>query len=60
MTLPLTKGAAMQDFAAYDGLGLAALVRDKEVTPLELLDAAITRIERHNGTLNAVTHKASM
>lgn len=48
----------MRDYADYDGLGLAGLVRKGEVTPLELLDAAIERIERHNGKLNAVVHKA--
>lgn len=48
----------MRDFADYDGLGLAALVKQRETTPTELLDAAIERIERHNGTLNAVVHKA--
>ena len=45
------------DFHLYDGLGLAELVRQKEVTPLELLEAAIHRIERLNPTLNAVVHK---
>lgn len=48
----------MRDYADYDGLGLAGLVRKGEVTPLELMDAAIERIERHNGKLNAVVHKA--
>ena len=48
----------MRDYADYDGLGLAALVHKGDVTPAELLDAAIERIERHNGTLNAVTFKA--
>lgn len=48
----------MQDYANYDGLGLAELVHKREVTPAELLDAAIARIERHNGQLNAVTYKA--
>ena len=48
----------MRDYADFDGLGLAGLVRKGEVTPLELLDAAIERIERHNGKLNAVVHKA--
>src|SRR5437870_7816140 len=46
------------EYAQYDGLGLAALVRRKEVSPAELVEAAIERIERHNGTLNAVVHKA--
>jgi amidase len=48
----------MRDYADYDGLGLAALVRKGDVTPAELLEAAIERIERHNGALNAVTYKA--
>jgi amidase len=48
----------MPDFADYDGLALAKLVKDRAVTPLELVDAAIERIERHNGQLNAVVHKA--
>ncbi|HEX5776082.1 MAG TPA: amidase family protein, partial [Caulobacteraceae bacterium] len=45
-------------YADYDGLGLAELVRKREVTPLELVEAAVERIERHNPTLNAVVHKA--
>jgi amidase len=48
----------MDDYADYDGLGLAALVAKKQVTPPELTEAAIARIERHNPTLNAVVHKA--
>ena len=35
-------------------LALAALVRRKQVTPLELVEGAITRIERLNPALNAV------
>jgi amidase len=42
------------EYAAYDGLGLAKLVRDRKVKAIELVDAAIERIERHNGQLNAV------
>ncbi len=38
-------------------MGLAALVRKGEVTPLELVEEAINRIERLNPRLNAVTHK---
>ncbi len=37
-----------------DGLGMAALVRDGEVTPLELLDDAIERVETVNPQVNAV------
>jgi amidase len=46
------------DYSAHDGLGLASLVKQGEVSPAELLDAAIERIERHNGVLNAVVYKA--
>jgi len=43
------------DFEAYDALGLAQLVRDKRVSPTELLDAAIERVEARNSKVNAVT-----
>jgi len=45
-------------YADYDGLGLAELVRNKDVSPAELLEAAIERAERNNGKLNAIVHKA--
>ena len=45
---------ALADYAKYDGLGLAKLVKDRKVKPIELVDAAIARIEKHNPTLNAV------
>lgn len=45
------------DFSNYDALGLAELVRGKDVTPDELLDEAIARVERLNPQLNAVTIK---
>ena len=45
------------DYASFDGVGLADLVIKKEVTPAELTEAAIERIERHNGKLNAVVYK---
>jgi amidase len=40
--------------AQADATELAGLVRRKEVTPAELVEAAIDRIERINPTLNAV------
>ena len=49
---------AFSEYADFDGLGLAHLVRKGEATPLELLEEAIARIEKHNPTLNAVVHKA--
>jgi len=48
----------MDDYAEYDGVGLAELVRRGKVTPAELIDAAAARIERHNGAINAVVFQA--
>lgn len=45
------------DYDKYDGLGLAELVRKKEVKPSELVEEAIDRIERLNPQLNAVIYK---
>jgi Asp-tRNA(Asn)/Glu-tRNA(Gln) amidotransferase A subunit family amidase len=42
------------EYTEYDGLGLAALVRSKEVSPADVLEAAIARIEALNPALNAV------
>lgn len=45
------------EFAALDATAQAALVRDGDVSALELVDAAIARIERGNAALNAVIHE---
>ena len=42
------------DYEHYDGLGLADLVRRRLVTPIELLEAAIERVEARNRAVNAV------
>lgn len=44
----------MTDITWLDGTAQADLVRRGEVSPLELVDAAISRIERLNGQLDAV------
>jgi amidase len=44
----------MHDLAFLDATAQADLVRRKEVTPSEMVDAAISRIERLNPELNAV------
>jgi Asp-tRNA(Asn)/Glu-tRNA(Gln) amidotransferase A subunit family amidase len=44
-------------FDREDGLGLADLVRRREVSPKELLDAAIARVEARNPALNAVINR---
>lgn len=45
------------EYANYDGLGLAELVKKKEVSAAELVEAAIERIEVHNPKLNSVIYK---
>jgi len=47
----------MDDYSDYDGVGLAELVQNGAVTPAELTEAAIARVERHNPAINAVIHK---
>jgi amidase len=48
---------AFAEYAEYDGLGLAGLVAKGQVTPLELAEEAIARIEKYNSRLNAVVYK---
>ncbi len=45
-------------YADYDGLGLAQLIRSRQVSAAEVLEAAIERVERLNPRLNAVVHTA--
>ncbi|WNG26675.1 amidase [Cystobacter fuscus] len=44
----------LNEYTEYDGLGLAELVRRKEVTPGELVRTALAAIERVNPRINAV------
>ena len=43
------------EYGNYDALGLAALVKRREVTPAELLDAALARAKALNPLVNAIT-----
>jgi Asp-tRNA(Asn)/Glu-tRNA(Gln) amidotransferase A subunit family amidase len=43
-----------EELAFLDATAQAELVREKQVKPVELVEAAIERIERLNPTLNAV------
>ncbi len=45
------------DYESYDALGLAELIRRGYVSPVELLDVAVERIEQRNPALNAVIHR---
>jgi len=44
---------ALNDYAKYDALALADLIRRREVTSLEVVDEAIARVDRVQGRLNA-------
>ncbi|MBT6274981.1 MAG: amidase [Chromatiales bacterium] len=45
---------AFTEYEQFDACGLADLIRRREVSPLEVVDAAIDRIESRNPKLNAV------
>ncbi|WP_395065811.1 amidase [Paraburkholderia silvatlantica] len=51
----------MKDFltllATNDGIALAELVRNREVSPIELLDAAVANVEAVNPALNALAER---
>jgi amidase len=44
------------EYATYDGLGLAKLITDKQISPLELLRSVQQRVEALNPKLNALCH----
>jgi Asp-tRNA(Asn)/Glu-tRNA(Gln) amidotransferase A subunit family amidase len=48
---------AFKEYGEHDGVGLANLVRRKEVSPAELVETALGLIDKHNGALNAVIHR---
>ncbi len=49
-------GLSPKEHCRYDALGLAELVRNKEVTPQELLQAALALTEETQGSINAIAH----
>jgi amidase len=55
--LRMAHAGGFSEYLKYDGLGLADLVRRKEVKPEELLEAAISRIDAMNPKINAVVTK---
>ncbi|HTW33788.1 MAG TPA: amidase family protein [Rhizomicrobium sp.] len=48
---------AFAEYADFDGVGLAELVRNRDVKPIELIDEAIGRAEALNSKLNFVVFK---
>ncbi len=49
---------AFAEYEKFDGLGLAGLIRRGEVSALEVVEAAIERIEARDGRLHAVVQKS--
>lgn len=45
------------EYEAYDAIGLAKLIRDGEISNVEVLEAAIERIELLNPMVNAIAYK---
>lgn len=45
---------SLSSYSAYDALGLAALVKAREVSPRELVETAFARLDEMNPLLNAV------
>lgn len=52
----MTVALPFPEYESFDALGLAALVRSGEVSPGELLDAALARAEARDPALNALVH----
>lgn len=48
-----------RELTGLDAIAQAELVRARQVTPVELVDAAIAQVERLNPGLNAVVHLAA-
>jgi amidase len=49
---------AFAEYEKHDALGLGALVKQKKITALELVNEAIARAERVNPKINAIVFKA--
>jgi amidase len=49
--------AAVSDLSPYDAMGLAELIRTRQITPREAVEDAIRKTEAINPTLNAVVFK---
>src|SRR5215472_1954734 len=51
------RAAPRSELSSYDAMGLAELVRSKQITPGEVLEDTIRKIEAVNAALNAVIYK---
>ena len=52
-----TTAAPLSDLSSYDAMGLAELIRTKQITPREVVEDTIRKIEAINPKLNAVIYK---
>ncbi len=52
-----TRGLSQADYANADAVALAAMIRSKQISPTDALEAAIARAEQVNPKLNAVVQK---
>jgi Asp-tRNA(Asn)/Glu-tRNA(Gln) amidotransferase A subunit family amidase len=50
-------GLSFEEYRQYDALGLARLVKDKEISAAELLELAIARAEAINPAINCIVEK---
>lgn len=48
---------SISEYAEFDGLGLAELVRNKDIKPTELVEEAIARTEKLNPKLNFLVYR---
>lgn len=51
------RASSLASLAGYDAMGLAELIKKRQITPLELVEDTIKRIERVNPKLNIVLTK---
>jgi len=51
---PKKASSPLDEFVDYDALGLAELIKNKKVTPKELVEVAIRRIETLEPTINCI------
>ena len=47
----------IDNYSSYDGLGLAELVKRREVSPEDLVDSALDAVERLNPEINCVVQQ---
>ncbi len=45
---------SFKEYTQYDGLGLAELIRKKEVAPQEVVEAALEQVNTKNKQINAL------